>query len=218
MRAKHTRPRKDRSRRDRRRAQRPSWVPRFRRLNRALATSARMIEATRAAVRQVAERAVRSPVRATRELHRLSARLIAASVRLERAVRGLHETSDAVLLDPRRAREVPRLLAHATERWLRTAMALEEVSSELFALQESLLDDLESGRLAPETETPRRRIRIVRRPSFVRAFLRCRRSCAHDRIASLPARRRRTACRATTDAPRRICRGRAPPLLANCLL
>ena len=198
----------------------PSWVSHFRRLRRNLASSMRMIDETMAAVVLAAEQAVHSPLRTVRDLDRLSAILIAASIRLDRAVRGLQQTSNALVRDPRRAADATRLLMQATQQWVQIAKALAEVSERLFTLQEGLVDDLESGRRAMEPQVwPRRRRRIaVHRIQFAREFLRSRRSRAHDRIASIPLRRRRTACRATTDAPRRICRGRAPPVSSNCLL
>jgi hypothetical protein len=137
-----------------------------------------------------------------------------------RAARGLCETTDSMKLEPERLAGAPRLLTDATVRWLQTAKALAETSDQLFTFHENLLEGVRSGELAPEVETPRRLPRIVTIPRliFARDFLLCRRSSAHDRISTIPARRRRTACRAAADAPRRISRGRAPPLVSNCLL
>ncbi|HEX6160777.1 MAG TPA: hypothetical protein VF111_11465 [Thermoanaerobaculia bacterium] len=215
MRAKQTQKRKDA-----RRAQRQPWVGPLRRLNRALAASRRMIDSTTDGIVAACDRAISCPVRTTRDLHRLSGRLIDATKRLERAARGLGETSVAVLRAPEQAGQVPRLLFEATQRWGGTAALLADVSEHLFALQEAVLHELEVGHLVPEPQQPKRRPRIATAPRInpAREFLLCRRARAHDRVASIPARRRRTACPATTEAPRRICRGRAPPVVSNCLL
>ena len=212
--------RKRLSRRSVRRARRPQWVCRLRSLSRVIASSRRMIDSTMHAFEQVAGRAERAPIRTSRDLQRLEACLRDASVRLERAVRRLGETTDSMLLEGGSLAGAPRLLTEATVRWLETAKALADSSSDLFTFHENLLEGVRSGELAPEAETPRRLPRIIAVPRLIsaRGFLLCRRSSALDRIATIPARRRRTACRATADAPRRISRGRAPPLFSNCLL
>ncbi|HEY0158212.1 MAG TPA: hypothetical protein VGF28_13090 [Thermoanaerobaculia bacterium] len=227
MRPKHTSRRKDAGtrakrlpRRRVRRARRPSWAGPLRRLNNALASSWRLIDATRDAAERAADRAARCPIRTSRDLHRLSARLLDVCDRLRRAARCLGETTDSMTLAPERIHDAPRLLTEATLRWLLTARALSDSSSVIFTLHEGLLQDLRSGALTAEAETPRRLPRIITVPRIISArdFLLCRRSSAHDRIATIPVRRRRTACRRTTDAPRRISRGRAPPRFSNCLL
>jgi len=130
------------------------------------------------------------------------------------------ETSESMRLEPERACGAPRLLIDATARWVLVAVALDNTSAQLLSLQEGVLEGLCSGEITPEAEATKRLPRIVVTPRVISArdFLLCRRSSARDRIASIPARRRRTACRATTDAPRRISRGRAPPLSSTCLL
>ena len=203
-----------------RRARRPHWLSRLRRLNRALASSRRLVDATWSAVGQASDRAARCPIRTTRDLQRLAARLQGAMRRLEEATHGFAETTDTLLREPEQIADAPRLLMDATGRRLLTAMALSDTSAQLCTVQEELLEDLLSGAIVPERETPKRLPRIVAVPRLISArdFLLCRRSSAHDRIASIPARRRRTACRPAADAPRRISRGRAPPPVSNCLL
>jgi hypothetical protein len=207
-------------RRSVRRARRPLWVAPLRRLNRAVASSLRMVDSTRAAIERASSRVARSPIRTTRDLQRLSARLTGATARLARAVRGVGETAESLRLEPERAREAPRLLIDATTRWLVVAVALDNASAQLLSVQEGVLEGLCSGELTPEAGATKRLPRIIVTPRVIsaREFLLCRRSSARDRIASIPARRRRTACRATTDAPRRISRGRAPPLSSTCVL
>lgn len=202
------------------RARRPLWVAQLRRLNRAVASSLRMIDSTMEAIDRASSRAARCPIRTTRDLQRLSARLTGATARLARAVRYVGATTESLALEPERASEAPRLLIDATARWIQVAIALDDTSAQLLSVQEGVLEGLCSGELTPEAEATKRLPRIVVTPRVIsaRQFLLCRRSSARDRIASIPARRRRTACRATTDAPRRISRGRAPPLSSTCLL
>ncbi len=179
-----------------------------------------MIDSTMEAIDRASSRAARCPIRTTRDLQRLSARLTGATARLARAVRYVGATTESLALEPERASEAPRLLIDATARWIQVAIALDDTSAQLLSVQEGVLEGLCSGELTPEAEATKRLPRIVVTPRVIsaRQFLLCRRSSARDRIASIPARRRRTACRATTDAPRRISRGRAPPLSSTCLL
>jgi hypothetical protein len=208
------------SRRGFRRAKRPSWVSRLRRMNRALAASRRIADAAWDALGHATERAARSPIRTSREMHRLGKRLIDAMERLERAVLGLGETTESMARERRGVPDAPRLLTEATARWIVAARIIAETSDQLCIVQENLLQDVLSGAIVAEDEQPRRRMRITGAPHLISArdFLLCRRKSAHDRIASIPARRRRTACRAAADAPRRISRGRAPPAVSHCQL
>jgi hypothetical protein len=206
-------------RRGARRARRPLWVARLRRLNRAVTSSLGMIDSTMEAIDRASSRAARSPIRTTRDLQRLSARLTGATARLARAVRCLDETTESLRLEPERASGAPLLLIEATHRWVLVAVALDDASAQLLSVEEGVLEGLCSGELTPEAESVKLpRIAVTPRVISAREFLLCRRSSARDRIASIPARRRRTACRATTEAPRRISRGRAPPLSSTCLL
>jgi hypothetical protein len=140
--------------------------------------------------------------------------------RLEHAVRSFGETTEAIAVEPEQLADVPRLLNDATGRWLLIAHAIDYTSAQLCAVQQDVLQDLLSGAIVPEEERPKRLPRITVVPHLIsaRAFLLCRRRGAHDRIASIRARRRRTTCRPAADAPRRISRGRAPPPVSNCLL
>jgi hypothetical protein len=203
-----------------RRARRPLWLCRLRSLNRALASSRRVVDSTAEAVEQATDRAADCPVRTTRDIQRLAKRLRSAMRRLEQAALGFRETADAIGLDPEQLADVPRLVTEATGRWLLTALAIDDTSLQLCSLQESLLQDMLSGTIVPEREEPRRMPRIPVVPHLISArdFLLCSRKSAHDRIASIPERRRRTAWRPIADAPRRISRGRAPPSFSNCLL
>jgi hypothetical protein len=179
-----------------------------------------MIDSTMEAIERASSHAARCPIRTTRDLQRLSTRLTAATVRLSRAVRAMGETTESMRLEPERTSGAPRLLVEATVRWVRAAVALDSTSAQLLSLQEEVLAGLSSGELTPETDGTKRLPRIVVTPRVIsaREFLLCRRASARDRIASIPARRRRTGCRATTDAPQRISRGRAPPLSSTGVL
>lgn len=213
-----------RSRKDahgRRGGRRASWVGPFRRVNRALVSSARLLESARQTVEGAWDSCLHSPVRTSRELCRVSARLADAKVRLERALRGLTATSGCFGAKPEQAECASRLLIEASVRSLRIACRIEDTSAEVFQLHTGVLECLDLGRLEPERADPaaKRRPRIILTPRTIpaREFLLCHRSSARDRIASVPTPRRRARV-ASADAPRRISRGRAPPSASTCPL
>jgi hypothetical protein len=159
------------------------------------------------------------PVAASQDLHRAMRWLRTAHAGLARAARGLRDTNESIALAPGRADGVPEILICATSEWIMVAADLTMALNQLTALDDDLREALLHGELVPEQEWRLFRRRVITAPRInpVRAFLRVRRSAAHDRISTIPVRRQRTVPRATTDAPRRISRGRAPPPSA-CLL
>lgn len=205
-----------------RRERLPRWVRPLRRLHRALDYSSELLESTFRTVWIADDSAAERPLQTSRTLHRASYRLSAASAHLSNAARNLDAITEAALLEPERAAEVPQLLIEATLRWFSVAGDLALVSDELYGLHSNVYAGLKSGEIVPEPVEPptHRRRRIVVKPHivFARDFLLHRRKRALDRIASVPKRRRPAAPMAATDAPRQISRGRAPPPTSNCLL
>jgi len=192
-----------------------AWVRRFRRAQRALDACIGLIDSSlRTAV--AAERcADRRPIRASRDLHRASGRLVDASARLGRAARELRQTTKCIAREPEGAMFVPELITGETRRWIDVAAWLQEVSGGVFALHEDVLSGLRSGALVPEPDC-RPRIVLAPRPARVRAFLCLRLARATDRIAPVLRRRRRTPRPAALRVPRRSVFGRAPPLSPVC--
>ncbi|MGZ5450869.1 MAG: hypothetical protein ACXW5U_23460, partial [Thermoanaerobaculia bacterium] len=190
--------------RDRRRlnGERRRWVRPFFRASRALDASLRLIGSTLRAAGVAKRTAHRRPVRASRDLHDASALLVTASVRLKKAAQNLAEMTECVGRDPEAAREVPEIVASATERWLYMSSWLAETANEVFALHHSVLDGLETGALVPERPADGRpRIVLAPRPVPVRAFLRLRQPRVGDRIAPFLLRRRRTPRPAALRVP-----------------
>jgi hypothetical protein len=190
-------------------------------VNRALVSSARLLESARQTVEGAWDSCLHSPVRTSRDLDRVSARLADARVRLDRALRGLTATSGYAGPKLEQTECASRLLTEAGLRSLRIAFSIDETSAEVFQLHTAVLECLQLGRLEPEPAAPaaKRLPRIILTPRTIpaREFLLCRRSSARDRIASVPTPRRRARV-AAADAPRRISRGRAPPSGSTCPL
>jgi chromatin segregation and condensation protein Rec8/ScpA/Scc1 (kleisin family) len=182
-------------------------------MRRAIDSSLRLIDSTRRVVDASEQSAARRPIRTSQALRLASDKLIEASIRLDTAV--------CIIVKPNHADAAQELLNAETWRWIDAAEQFGRVSLELQEMQERLLESLEKGLVQPERDpaTDRRpRIQIVPRTIPARSFLVYRRSTASNRIASVPLRRRPKAPAATGDAPRQISRGRAPPVVSNCLL
>ena len=208
--------------RDRRRSKnlrRAAWVRPFRRAQRALDTSVRLITCTLLAAAASERRVHQRPIRASRELYEASAQLVRASKRLKRAARELAEVNECIGREPENASNVPELLIAASRRWVFTAGWLSESTEQVFALHRDMLNGIETGALVPEGPAdPRPRIVLAPRPVPIRAFLSLRQPRVADRIAPLLRRRRRTPRPAGLRVPRRSVLGRAPPLFSVCLL
>lgn len=198
------------------REKQPRWVRPLRRLHRDLDRGLKLLDSTR---RAISAATATRPIRTSRRLYRASFGLLEAQARLSSAVRGLDTITEAARQAPEQAAEVPWLLLEATQRWVNLAGELAVMSNHLYGLHTDVTAGLKSGELVPEPLEPAaaRRPRIIVTPRIIsaRAFLLHRRKSALDRIASIPARRRPAARISSTDAPRRISRGRAPPPSAS---
>lgn len=193
----------------------PAWFRPYCRAQYAMIASIRLIGETRRTVARSRRSAHRRPVRASRDLHEASARLLDISTRLRRAGRELAETNASVA-DPA---VMGCLLTQANERWEELAGWLQQAAADVFTLQEDVERRLQTGVLVPERPAERRpRIRLAPRPVPVRAFLHRRQPRVVDRIAPILRRRRRTPRPASVRVPRRSLLGRAPPLFPISVL
>lgn len=205
---------------DRRRTgeQRPAWLRPYRRVQRALEASARLIDSTLRTVAASERCAHRRPIQTSGNLWNASGRLATASRRLMHAVEELAEANECIGREPERAAGVPALLTAATAQWMLINVRLETAAQEVFTFHDHVLDGLASGELVPERPAGRPRIILTPRPVPVRAFLAARQPRVADRIASILSRRRRTPRPAAVSVPRRNIQGRAPPLVSLCPL
>jgi hypothetical protein len=196
---------------------RVTWVRPLRRLHRAIERSLKLMDSTCRVVADSEEQGGIRPVRTSRRLVRASNWLFSASYQLLLAAFSLEEAIERAAAESASVEGVPELLDWAAASRELAHARLMATSEQLSGLHRGLQEGLRSGQLVPEPIEPRaeRRPRIiVRTPPLLiaaRAFLLHRRSSARDRIASVPVRRRRQALIVVTDAPRQVCRGRAPP-------
>ena len=181
--------------------ERASWRIPLRRARRAVDCALRRVE-TSGRVIDASLRFTAAPLADTsRRLHRLSEWIGEAADRLERAVRGVHESVERIALAPEHAFDAPLLLTETTVRWIDAAGQLDRVSARLtdatalLAANTRTWADVTSAAATPVQTRP---------------------AASHDAPASL-VRRQPFVAANTADAAKEISRGRAPPPLPSAL-
>jgi hypothetical protein len=157
----------------------------------------------------------------TARLFRVPRGLEIAQARLDRAARHLDRASELSALDPRDAARASLLIFETRERWLHTAMILTAVAVETHAAIELIhelaplpwVHALRCAASADPLDFPSIDLAEL---ELHRASLRPDGSAERERLRLL--RRRRFTPLRSTDAPRRISRGRAPPSDSICQL
>jgi hypothetical protein len=203
-----------------RREGRRSWSRPFRRMRRSIDATLRLIETSCRALDACDTLAAEHPLRAGRRLDQVSGWLVEASEQLGRGVKALSEANDQVALVPAYAGGAPRSLIVATARWIDAAAKLAMLSSRLDDSSSALVDYVNGGtapldllELLPKPGPAPRRISFVVRPPSLK-FL----SVENRRVFCIHVRRQRSARVTVAEAPRRIVRGRAPPVVSTCSL
>jgi hypothetical protein len=176
-----------------------------------------LIDSSRRIIDTCERSAAEHPLRASRQLEGVWGRLGRALARLERGADGLREANDRIALSPQDAGDAPRLMMTAIAQWAGAATTIaalfDQLDDDRAALVEYVkgagacldLDDLfKSGGPAPRLMT-RRNLPATLFSERSRVF------CIH-------VRRQRSARLTVAEAPRRIFRGRAPPLVSTCSL
>jgi len=164
--------------------------------------------------------AAEHPLRAGRRMDQVSGWLVEASEQLGRGARALSEANDQLARVAAFSGGVPQLLIAATARWIDAAAKLAMLSNRVDDSSSALIDYVKGGtapldlsELLPKpVPAPRRISFVVRRPSL--KFL----SVENRRVFCLHVRRQRSARLTVAEAPRRIFRGRAPPIVSTCSL
>ena len=199
-----------------RKQHRPSWVRPFRRARRGIGVSVGLIELAVRIIAGARRRAHQQPIQVTLDLADAFGFLAHASGRLGKAMCQLARTDECRDREAEPDADDPDLFIDAHALSVGVSAWLDEVAADLFALQQSVTDGLESGALVPEPGAFRPRITAIPRPAPVRAFLRARLPRVKDRITPILQRRRRTPRPSGLRVPRRSIRGRAPPLSPVC--
>ena len=195
----------------------PQWVQTLRRASQEVAAAHRLcyhaLIAVDAFLQNDLERAVPTP-----QLLRVPRGLQIAKARLDRAARRLDRVLEPAALDPESAAEAGPLALEVRERWLITANYLMAVAIQTC----SAILVIESDHPAPwinalrAAATDALAFPALDLTAFDHSFLRPDDSAERERLRLLG--RRRSVPLPMEDAPRRISRGRAPPVESTCQL
>lgn len=195
------------------------WIRPIRLTYRAIDSTLRRITSARLLLNECETFAGVRPIWATRQLERVAGLLVEASDRLSIGVKRLNTTNECLALAPEDAGDAPERMIVAMERWIVAAgelailsNRLEDTSATLLAYVQSGIAPLDLSELLRKRSAPKPVIVIVRHPS-PRLL-----SIENDRIFCIHVRRQRSARVTVAEAPRRIFRGRAPPLVSTCTL
>ena len=199
-----------------RRNRQERWIRPFRRTHRAIDSTLRLIALSRFLLNECEAFAGVRPRWATRQLVRVSGRLVETAARLGRGAECWSAAHDCVAHAPADAGDAPERLIGAIGDWIDAATQLAMLSNRLEDTSATLLAyikadvaplDLEKL-LRKEGPAPKR---IVFRLPSPRVL-----SIENNRIFCIYVRRQRSARLTLAEAPRRIFRGRAPPLVSTC--
>jgi len=190
----------------------PEWIRSLRRVRRATNAGLGWIDCSRVVLEESFRIVSRRPVYAAGQVLRVSVWLDAAVARFERAGVRLQETHQSLALAPEEDRGAPEMVCEAARQLIVATTRLLEIQEQLEILMAEVVRNVEEGNVDP------RPVIAAPRPPAAHWYLRYCPPLPGNRIQLLLQRRRRLACTASADAPRRVPPGRAPPFVSICPL
>ena len=161
--------------------------------------------------------AVEHPILATHKMQRASGFLVEAADRLGRSAEWMNETTARIAEVPEEAGDAPARMIAAMERWVEALRQLAMLSNRFDKSFGELMDYVKGGTAPLDlSELLKRRIHPV--PVLARHPAPKVLSIENDRICRIHVRRQRSVRVTVAEAPRRVSRGRAPPLVSTCSL
>jgi hypothetical protein len=194
------------------------WIRPFRRTNRAIDSTLRLIALSRYLLNECEIFAGVRPRWATRQLVLVSGRLVEAAARLGRGAECWNATNNCIAQAPADAGDAPARMIDAIGGWIDAATQLAMLSNRLEDTSARLLAYVKADTASLDLETLFKKEgpapkRIVFRLPSPRVL-----SIESNRVFCIHVRRQRSARPTVAEAPRRIFRGRAPPLVSTCSL
>lgn len=157
--------------------------------------------------------AVEHPILATHKMQRASGFLAEAAERLELSTVWMNETTARIAEAPEDAGDSPARMIAAMERWIEAARQLAMLSNRFDETFAELMDYVKGGTAPLDlSELLKRRthpVPVLARHPSPRVL-----SIENDRICCIHVRRQRPVRLAVAEAPKRVSRGRAPPLVS----
>lgn len=190
----------------------------FLRTRRAVNASFRRIDASLRVIDASERCASDRPIRATRQLERVSGLLANATAQLERAAIGIRDITDRAAQSPELAPDAPEWLTAATARLIDAAGQIATLSERLDDTFTGLVDYVKGGVAPLDLDELFEEDGLA--PKFITTSHRPPKLLSREssRIFRIHIRRQRSARLTVVEAPRRIFRGRAPPLVSTCSL
>jgi hypothetical protein len=171
--------------------------------------------------RQIIERcetiALEHPIRAVHDMFRVTGLLVEAAERFGRVLECISETYDRIAEAPGECGDAPARMIADMQSWIETGTKLAQLGNRFDKSFAELIDYAQSGDAPLDmSELIKRRVHpvpvLARHPS-PRIL-----SIENDRICCIHVRRQRSVRVTVAEAPRRVSRGRAPPLVSTCSL
>lgn len=194
------------------------WIRPFRRTNRAIDSTLRLIARSRFLLNECERFAGVRPLWATRQLVRVSGRLVAAAARLGRGAECWSAAHDHIVHAPADAGGAPERMIGAIGDWIDAATQLAMLSNRLEDTSARLLAYIKADPAPLDLEKLLRKEGPAPKPIVFRLPSPRVLSIENNRIFCIHVRRQRSARLTLAEAPRRIFRGRAPPLVSICSL
>ena len=196
------------------------WIRPFRRTTRAIDSTLRLIARSRWLLNECEISAGVRPLWATRQLVCVSGRLAEAAARLGRGAECWKATNVSIADAPADAGGAPERMIAAIGDWIDAATQLAMLSNRLEDTSARLLAYIKADTGSLDLEKLLKKKTEGAIPKPIVFWLPAPRvlSIENNRIFCIHVRRQRSARLTVAEAPRRIFRGRAPPLVSTCSL
>ncbi len=196
---------------------RESWRRLFQRGRRNLRSAEGFISMARQIIDVCETIALEHPIKAVHDMYRVTGLLVEATERFGRVLECICETHDRIAEAPGQCGDAPTRMIADLQSWIQTGTKLALLGNRFDKSFAELIEYAQSGNAPLDmSELLKRRVHpvpvLARHPS-PRVL-----SIENDRICCIHVRRQRSVPVTVAEAPKRVSRGRAPPLVSTCSL
>ncbi len=196
---------------------RESWHRLFQRGRRNLRSAEGFIGMARQIIERCETIALEHPIKAVHDMYRVTGLLVEATKRFGRVLECICETYDRIAEAPGECVDAPALMIADMQSWIETGTKLALLGNRFDKSFAELIEHVQSGNAPLDmSELHKRRVHPV--PVLARHPAPKVLSVENDRIFRIHVRRQRPTRLAVAEAPTRVSRGRAPPLVSTCPL
>ncbi|HXA20220.1 MAG TPA: hypothetical protein VN380_24795 [Thermoanaerobaculia bacterium] len=196
---------------------RESWRRLFQRGKRNLRSAEGFIGMARQIIDVCETIAAEHPIKAIHDMQRVTGLLVEAADRLDRLGKCICATYDRIAEAPAYAGDAPARMIADLQSWIETGTKLVLLGNRFDKSFAELIEYAQSGNAPLDmSELLKRRVHPV--PVLARHPAPKVLSIENDRIFCIHLRRQRSLLVTVAEAPKRVSRGRAPPLVSTCSL